>query len=134
MRPGKISIGSRGQPPGGTTKIPRLVPSTVTVPESVALSPRVRDWAVAEGFELLICAVPPLLVKASVEVVGTWLSQFVSVNQSPEEASIQFVLAAPIRAGKLQTAKARTMNRQIRADCDADLFFIRSDLNHPSRS
>jgi hypothetical protein len=125
MRPVKIPAMSVLQ---GRPKL-ALVPSTVTVPESPALSPRVTEAALAP--ELLICAVPPLLIRASVEELGTPLFQFAALNQLPV-VPVQVVVVVA-RAGELQTAKARTMNRQIRADCDADLFFISCLRRGPRR-
>ncbi len=108
--------------PAGTTLhcMAAAVVEKVRPPAIVSWPPLgCRDWAVAP--ELLICALPVLLIEASVEAVGTPLFQFAALNQSPL-LPIQVVLV--VRAGELQTAEARIRNRQIATDRDADLFFM----------
>src|SRR5437763_11576350 len=88
-----------------TSKLPPLVPSTKTAPESCWLNPRVSERAVAP--DRLISALPPLLMKASVEESGSQRSQFLSLNQSLSlPLPVQVVVGQSAQAGELQTAKA----------------------------
>lgn len=109
-----------------TVNVPKLLVPTETVPESAVFRPRVRVLELALGACTKICAVPPLLISASVTESGHPRDQFPQVNQLPV-ASVQIV-GAP-KAAEMGSAKPAMMSRiaflvNFRAICEANFFFI----------